>query len=155
MINIKNLDPNKIKIHEKSYKNILIYYIGYATIKNLRCIKINSVNHLCLITHKINGYIEESNGNKYLTLVPTAESKDTIKMCEEPRAKMRDLIRSKTNNSDDYNEKHIKIKYNSDDVLSLMKTLELCSMIIIVFHEGNKYYPQDFLDECFYKLEML
>ena len=68
---------------------------------------------------------------------------------------MRDLIRSKTNNSDDYDEKHIKIKYNSDDVLSLMKTLELCSMIIVVraaFHEDNKYYPQYFLDECFYKL---
>ena len=28
MINIKNLDPNKIKIDGKSYKNILIHYIG-------------------------------------------------------------------------------------------------------------------------------
>ena len=33
-INIKNFDPNKIRIDEKSYKNILIYYIGYVTIKN-------------------------------------------------------------------------------------------------------------------------
>ena len=67
---------------------------------------------------------------------------------------MRNLIKSKTNNSDDYDEKHIKIKYNSDDVLSLKKTLELCSIIIVVravFHEDNKYYPQDFLDECLYK----
>ena len=28
MINIKNFDPNNIKIDEKSYKNIPIYYIG-------------------------------------------------------------------------------------------------------------------------------
>ena len=28
MINIKNFDPNNIKIDEKSYKNILIYYVG-------------------------------------------------------------------------------------------------------------------------------
>ena len=28
IINIKNFDPNKIKIAENSYKNILIYYIG-------------------------------------------------------------------------------------------------------------------------------
>ena len=28
MIGIKNLDPNKMKIDKKSYKNILIYYIG-------------------------------------------------------------------------------------------------------------------------------
>ena len=33
IINIKDFDPNNIKIDEKSYKNILIYYIGYAKIK--------------------------------------------------------------------------------------------------------------------------
>ena len=36
MINIKSLDPNKIKIDEKLYKNILIYYIGYVTVKERR-----------------------------------------------------------------------------------------------------------------------
>ena len=33
IINKKDLDPNNIEIDEKSYKNILIYYIGYVTIK--------------------------------------------------------------------------------------------------------------------------
>ena len=33
IINIKDFDPNNIKIDEKSCKNILIYYIGYLTIK--------------------------------------------------------------------------------------------------------------------------
>ena len=28
MVNVKNLDPNKIKIDERPHKNILIYYIG-------------------------------------------------------------------------------------------------------------------------------
>ena len=31
-------------------------------------------------------------------------------------------------------------------------------MVIVVrfvFREGNKYYSQDFLDKCFYKLQML
>ena len=65
--------------------------------------------------NKINGYIEESNGNKYLTLVPTHESKDTLKKDEELWNKIRDLIRSLTNNSDNYEKKHIKIKFNSDD----------------------------------------
>ena len=31
---IKNIDLNKIKIDEKSYKNIFIYCIRYVTIKN-------------------------------------------------------------------------------------------------------------------------
>ena len=34
IINIKEFNPNNIKIDQKSYKNILIYYIGYVTIKN-------------------------------------------------------------------------------------------------------------------------
>ena len=33
IINIENFDSNNTKIDEKSYKNILIYYIGYVTIK--------------------------------------------------------------------------------------------------------------------------
>ena len=33
---MKNLDPNKTKIHEKSYKNIFIFYTGYVTVKDLR-----------------------------------------------------------------------------------------------------------------------
>ena len=49
MISIKNLDLNKIKIDEKPYKNILIFYIVYVTIKDLRYIKINSINPLYLI----------------------------------------------------------------------------------------------------------
>ena len=30
IINIKNLDPNEIKINEKSHKNIVIYQIEYV-----------------------------------------------------------------------------------------------------------------------------
>ena len=47
---------------EKSYKIFLIYYIGYVTIKDLSYIKTNSVNPLCLIIDKINGYFEQSSG---------------------------------------------------------------------------------------------
>ena len=49
--------------------------------------------------------LKESNGVKYFTLVVTDESKDTLKLCEELWEKNRDLIRSKTNSSDDYNKK--------------------------------------------------
>ena len=64
-----------------SYENIRIYCIGYATIKSP--LKINSVNPLHLIIDKINGYIEENNEDKYLTLTPANESKDTLKKYEE------------------------------------------------------------------------
>ena len=77
IINIESFDPNNIKIDEKSYKNILTYYIGYMTIKEY--IKIYSVNPLYLIFRYANGYFEGINGNKYLTLVPTNDSKGKIK----------------------------------------------------------------------------
>ena len=79
VINIKIFDTNKIKIDEKSYKNILTYYIGYVTIKDLKYVKINSVNPLYFIFSKVNGYFKKIKGNKNLMLVPTNESKEKIK----------------------------------------------------------------------------
>ena len=60
---------------EKSYKNILIYYVGYVTMKNSKYVNINSVNPLYLIINKVNGYFEEINKNKYLTLAMRAKKK--------------------------------------------------------------------------------
>ena len=76
IINIKNFDRNDIKIDEKKYKNIFIYYTGYLTIKDSKNVKINSVNPLYLIFINVNGQFEEMNENKYLTLVPTNVSKE-------------------------------------------------------------------------------
>ena len=139
----------------KSYKNILIYYIGYVTIKDSKYIKINSVNPLYLIFNKVNGYFVEINGNKYLTLVPTNETKEKLKKYEELCSKIRDLIRSITKNSDHYDKKYIKIKFNSDDELPINNTIEISSMAVAIraiFVENNKYYPQVFLDECLNKI---
>ena len=53
-INIKEFDPNNIKIDEKSYRNIFIYYTGYPTIK--KDVKFCSINPLYVIFGKLNGY---------------------------------------------------------------------------------------------------
>ena len=65
-------------------------------------------------------------------LVPTGDSKYTIKKYEKPWNKIRDLIRSITNSSDNYDEKYRKIKFNSDDDLPLEKTIELHNMVIVM-----------------------
>ena len=49
IINIKNFDRNNIKLDQKSYKNIPIYYIGYITIKDSKYVKVISVKPLSLI----------------------------------------------------------------------------------------------------------
>ena len=42
-------------------------------------VKINSVNPLCLIIGETDGYIEESNRNKYLTFASTEKDKKSIR----------------------------------------------------------------------------
>ena len=136
-INIKSFDPNNIKIDQKSCKNILIYYIGYVKINDSKYIKINSVSPLYLTINKMIEYFEQIYKIKYLTLVPTNESKEKIKIYEELEIK----IRSMTKNSDDYDEKYIQIMFNLNDELPPNKMIEIPSMIIVVtavFHENNK-----------------
>ena len=55
-----------------------------------------------------------------MTLVTTDKSKETLKKLW---SKIRDLISTITSNSDNYDEKHMEIKFDLDDDLLLKKTL--------------------------------
>ena len=130
-------------------KNILIYYTEYVTIKEY--VKSYGVNPLYLVFR--NGYFEEIDKSKYLTLVPTNKSKE--KKYEELWSKIRDLIRSIAKSFVDHDEKYIRIKFNLDDELPLNKTIEVSTLTIVVratFLGNNNYYPQVFFDECLYKI---
>ena len=77
-IDIKDFDSNLLKIGKRPYKNIDIYYIRYITMKDSNYVKINIVNPLYLIISEVDGYIEEKNGNIYLTLVSTEKKQRSI-----------------------------------------------------------------------------
>ena len=68
------------------YMIILIYCIGYVMIK--KDLRIFSANSLYLSFGKISAYFEETNGNMYLRLVPTNESKKKKKKMELKRKKV-------------------------------------------------------------------
>ena len=55
-------------------------------------VKIHSINSFYLIINKVNGYFEEIKKSKYLTLVPSNESKEKNKKYQELWGKIRDLI---------------------------------------------------------------
>ena len=57
----------------------------------------------------------------YLTLGHTDKSKDQLRKYDELCSKIKYLIRSTNNGSDDYNEKYMKTKFNWNDDLSLKK----------------------------------
>ena len=83
IINLKNFESNLLKIDKKYYKGIDIYYIGYITIKKIGdCENIYSVNPLYLIIGKVDGHIEENNGNKYLVFDSTDENNEVLKSTE-------------------------------------------------------------------------
>ena len=51
----------------------------------------------------------------------------------------------------------MKTKFDSDDELPLNKTIEFPTITIVVravFLENNRYYPQVFLNECPYEMNM-
>ena len=90
-------------------------------------------------------------------LVLTKARNEKIKKYEELWSKTWDLIRLITKKSDDYEEKYMKITFNTDDELPLNKTIEFpttITVVRVVFHENNKYYPQIVLDKCLYKLQV-
>ena len=48
IMDLKDFEPNMLKIDKKSYKNSDIYYIGYITIKKLMIMRVFIVQILCI-----------------------------------------------------------------------------------------------------------
>ena len=153
MINLKKFEPNR-----KSYKNIGIYNIGYIIIKKIDdCENIYSLNPFYLRIDHANGYIEEKGVNKCLVFDSTDENKELLKKYNDVWNGVRDKIKEVSSNECDYEKDYIKIKFNSDDNLPLNKPLKFHNMTITirsVFEEDGKLYPQVFLDDTLYELNI-
>ena len=150
IIDIKDFQSNLLKIDKKQYKDIDIYYIGYITIKNFGdCENIRSVNPLYLIIYSATGYFKEKYGEKYLIL-------DSTEKYDEVFSGIKKEIETINGGKELFYEKnYARIGVNTDDDVPLNKPLKFPTLTIIirsVFQEGEKLYPQIYLDECLYKL---
>ena len=139
-------------MNNKHFKNI--YYTGYVTKEDEY--RINSVNPLYLIVREIEGFIEEKKGNKCFNIAFTDSNSEVIKKYAEIWSGMKGQI-EKINGikSGKYGKSNMKIKFSSDDYLPLNKKSKFFNLTIIartVFEEDDKYYPQIFLNDCFYEL---
>ena len=100
-------------------------------------------NPLYLIIAEVAEYIEENNGNKYLTFVSTDKNKKVL----EKYTKLWDEIKyhiqtMNTVKSGEYDKDYMKIKFSSDDDLPLNKILGLHMLTIIVrsvFEEDGNF----------------
>ena len=108
-------------------------------------IKISSVNPLYFLIYKIDGFIEEKRGNKYLNIAFTGNNDEVLKKYKDILSGIKSCI-EKINDrkSGEYEKDYMKIKFNSDDKLSLNKQLKFLSVTIVIrsiFEEDGKYYP--------------
>ena len=154
----ENFDSSLLKLDKKSYKDNGIYNTGYITIKKIGDSKnIYSVNPLYLRIIHASGYIEEKVVNKYLIFDSVDENKELLQKYNDVFNGIMSKIKEIDNDECYYEKDYMKIKFNSDDELPLNKPLKFHLMTITirsVFEEDGKLYPQVFLDDTLYELNI-
>ena len=154
LINIKDFDARLLEIDKKTSMSLSIYYIGYV-IKKPEW-NIDSVNPLYLMINRIDGFIDEKNGNKYLNIASTDRNSEVSKKYSEVWNGIKECIEKINNNKlGEYDRDYMKIKFNPDDDIPLNKPLNCPTITVIIrniFENDGKYYPQSFLDESLYEV---
>ena len=96
--------------------------------------------------HSVTGYFKEKYDEKYLILYSTEKVFSGIKKKIETINDGKKLF---------YEKNYARIGVNTDYDVTLNKPLKFPTLTIIiscVFPEGEKLYPQIYLDECLHKL---
>ena len=102
-------------------------------------------------------YIEEKDVNKYLVFDSTDENKELLKKYHYVFNGTRDKIEEISSGEWDYEKYYMKIKLESDDDVPLNKSLKFNLMTITirsVFEEEGKLYPQVYLHDTLYELNI-
>ena len=175
IINIKNFNERFLQTDKESYKNIGIYNTGYIIKKKIDdCKSIDNVNPLYLLIDHASGYVKDLNSlylnidhasgyikekdvNKYLVYDSADENKELLKKYGDVLNEIKDKIKEVSDRECNYEKDYMKIKCNSDDNSPLDKPLKFHLMTITirsVFQEDGKLYPQLFLDDALYELNV-
>ena len=118
---------------------------------------IDSVNPFYLFIHHASGYIEEKGATKYLVFDSTDENKELLKKYNDVWNRIKNKIKEVSDSECDYEKDYMKIKFNSDNNLPLEKPLKFRLLTITIrsgFEEGGKFYPQLFLHDTLYQLNV-
>ena len=96
MIDIKSFDQNLLGINKILFisTDAVIYNIKYITMNSLDHVNIDGENSLYLIFNNVDGYLEESNGDKYLGFASTDKNKEVLKKYTEIWNEIKDIIKT-------------------------------------------------------------
>ena len=81
LINIVNFEASNLKLDKKTSIGLDIYYNGYVDKKPEW--SVNSVNPLYLMINRIDRFIEEKNGVKYLNISDTGKNSEILKKIQQ------------------------------------------------------------------------
>ena len=146
MVNITELSTSLIGIEKILHENIdVVYDIEYF----------NNFGTLHLIFNNADAYLMLFNEDKYLIFAKTERNKDMIENYEE----LRDFTREEIRLIDDvepfkYKKDFMKIKFKSDDKVPINEILNILVCVLIiksVLKRDGQYYPQIYLDSCYYR----
>ena len=103
--------------------------------------------------------LKKNNRNKYLVFNDSVdENKELLKKYADVSNRIKNKIKAINNDEENnYEKNYMKTEFNSDDDLPLNKPLKFHIMTIIirsVFEEDGKLYPQVFLDDTLYELNI-
>ena len=114
------------------------------------------LDFLYFLLNDLDGYIEKNNRIKYLVFGSTNKNKEALRNYKKIWEEIKRQIEVINDDEPIECRKYfMKIKFQSDDDLTLGKTFNILDMITVVasvLEKNGKYYPQIFLQECAYKL---
>ena len=104
--------------------------------------------------NRIKGHFEEVDGDKYLII--SSEIGDIMQKYQEVFDGIKEIIKKiyDYNQPTKYDDNYVKIKFNTDDNVSLNKIIYFPTITVIIrsaTQKADKYYPQIFLDEYLYQ----
>ena len=131
LINIKDFDARLLRSDKKTSLGLDIYYIGYVTKKSDW--NVSSVNPHYLMINRIDSFIEEKNGDKYLNIASTDRNSEALRKYSEVWNAIKDYIERINNNKlEECERDYMKIKFNSNDHIPLNKQLNFPTITVII-----------------------
>ena len=153
LIDIEKFDPNLLDIEKNGSIGAIIYYVEYIREWPDEII---TASPIYLHIDELFGYIDKINDKKYLNISITTGNGDILLVYEKMWNYIRKGIKEVNDGKDVEYDKNLKrIKFECDDDFPLDKLLKLHGLVLIIRHVieiNEKYYPQIFLDSCYYEI---
>ena len=138
---------------KKDFNGIDIYYLGYEHKKKIsECNIINSVNPLYLRILVMNGQFEKGKDDAWYLKISYKD--DVYEKLTDIFESIKNKITEKTWDTVEYDKDYMKIKFESNNIFSTDKDVNIRMATIIIraiFAQDGRYYPQLFLGSGLYK----